>query len=276
MKKIVTHVNPDLDAVCSVWLLKRFLLGWQEAEIDFVRADDKQIDKDNNDLVYVDVGLGKFDHHQINKHISASKLCWDYLQEIRAGEKLGLLEEKAITRLVVIVTQIDNNDDSLWPEAKDDRYQFYLHNLVEGWRELPLDDIEVIEEGFEMLDAILVNLKNKIRAEEGLEKATNFQTKWGKGIGLETGNKHFLYFSEIHGYAVVIIKNPENGGVRIHARPGSKVDLTEVYNKVKKLDPQSDWFLHSSRKMLLNTASVAQMKPTKLSLKEVIEVLKNA
>jgi len=272
MKKIITHVNPDLDAVCSVWLLKRFLLGWQEVEIDFVRADDKQIDKDNNDLVYVDVGLGKFDHHQTNKHISASKLCWDYIQEIRAGEKLGLLEENAINRLVDIVTQVDNNDDSLWPEAKDDRFQFYLQNLVEGWRELPLNDLEVIEEGFKMLDVILINLKNKIRAKEGLEKATNFQTKWGKGIGLETGNKHFLYFGEIHGYAVVIIKNPENGGVRIHARPGSKVDFTKVYDKVKKLDPKADWFLHSSKKMLLNTSSVAQMKPTKLSLKEVIGV----
>lgn len=275
MKKIITHVNPDLDAVCSVWLLKRFLLGWQEAEIDFVRADDKQIDKDNNDLVYVDVGLGKFDHHQINKHISASKLCWDYLREIRSGEKLGLLEEKAIKRLVDIVTQIDNNDDSLWPEAKDDRYQFYLQNLIDSWRELPLNDMEVIEEGFKMLDSTLISLKNKIRAEEELKKATIFRTKWGEGVGVETGNKYFLYFARIVGYQIALTKNPEKGEIRIHARPDSKIDFTEVYEKVKKLDPKADWFLHSSKKMLLNTASVAQMKPTKLSLKEIIKVLQN-
>jgi hypothetical protein len=245
-------------------------------EIDFVRADDKQIDKDNNDLVYVDVGLGKFDHHQINKHISASKLCWDYIQEIRSNKKLGLLEEKTITRLVEVVTQIDNADDLSWLEAKDDRFQFYLHNLIDGWHESSLSDMEVVEEGFKMLDAILINLKSKFKAEEELIKAAAFETKWGKGIGLETGNRHFLNLVIVLGYQVAFIKNPENGGVRIHARPDSKVDLTEIYKKVKKLDPQSDWFLHSSKKLLLNTASVAQMKPTKLTLKEIIEVLKNA
>ena len=127
-----------------------------------------------------------------------------------------------------------------------------------------------------MLDTFLLNLKNKIRAEEELlTKAKTFKTKWGKGIGLETGNKHFLFFAESQGYQVVFIKNPKSGGVKIYARPDSKVDLTEAYQKVKKLDPQSDWFLHSSKKLLLNQASVAQMRPTKLSLRQIMEVLKN-
>ena len=276
MKKIITHVNPDLDAVCSVWLLKRFLLGWQEAEIDFVRADDKQIDKENENLVYIDVGLGKFDHHQTNKHISASKLCWDYIQEIRRGESVNELNSQAIERLVMVVTEVDNARYLSWPEAEDDRYQFYLHNLIDGWRELPLNDMEVVEEGFKMLDTVLLNLKNRIKSEEELEKATIFKTKWGKGVGVETGNKQFLYFAIIVGYQISLIKNPKNGGVRIHAQPDSRVDLTAIYHQVKKLDPQSDWFLHASKKMLLNSASVAKMKPTKLSLKEIIEVLKNA
>jgi len=276
MKKIVTHINPDLDAVCAVWLLKRFLLGWQEAEVGFVRADDKQIDKDNNDLLYVDVGLGKLDHHLTNQYLSAAKLCWDYIKEIRKGESINELDSQAIERTVEVVTEIDNACDLSWPEARNDRFQFYLHNLVEGWRELPLNDVEVIEEGFKMLDTFLLNLKNKIRAEEELlTKAKTFKTKWGKGIGLETGNKHFLFFAESQGYQVVFIKNPKSGGVKIYARPDSKVDLTKAYQKVKKLDSQSDWFLHASKKLLLNQASVAQMRPTKLSLRQIMEVLKN-
>jgi len=274
MKKIITHINPDLDAVAAVWLLKRFLLGWQEAEIDFIQADDKQIDKENEDLLYIDVGLGKLDHHLTNQYLSAAKLCWDYIKEIRKGEPLNELESQTIERLVEIVTEIDNACDLSWPEARNDRFQFYLHNLIDGWRELPLNDMEVVEEGFKMLDTILLNLKNKIRAEEELAKATLFKTKWGKGIGLETGNEHFLIFAEVQGYQVVFIKNPKNGGVRIHAQPGSKVDLTKAYNEVRKLDPQSDWFLHSSKKLLLNQASVAKMRPTKLSLEEIMEVLK--
>ena len=278
MKKIIAHINPDLDAVTSVWLLKRFLPGWQESEIDFIQADKNnksQENKDTDDTLYVDVGGGKLDHHQTNKHISATKLCWDYIQEKRASERLGQLEEKAIARLVDVVTQIDNADDLSWSETKNDRFQFYLHNLIDGWRELALDDMEVVEEGLRMLDAILLLLKNKLKAEEEIKKATVFKTKWGKGICFETGNKHFLNLAIVLGYQVAFIKNPKNSGVRIHARPRSKIDFTSIYEKVKKLDPQSDWFLHASKKMLLNSASVAKMKPTKLSLKEIIEVLKN-
>jgi hypothetical protein len=41
MRRIITHKSSDLDAVTSVWLLKRFLPGWEEAEIAFVNAGEK-------------------------------------------------------------------------------------------------------------------------------------------------------------------------------------------------------------------------------------------
>jgi len=31
MRKIVTHMNPDLDAAASIWLLRRWLAGWEDA-----------------------------------------------------------------------------------------------------------------------------------------------------------------------------------------------------------------------------------------------------
>jgi len=255
-------------------LIKRFLPGWKEADIGFVMADEKQIDKENEDLLYVDVGLGKLDHHQCSNYLSAAKLCWEYIKESRKREEFNPVEEEALERLVEIVTQIDNAYDLNWPEAKQDRYEFYLHNLIEGWRGLSLTDLEVIDLGMKMLDSLLWRLKNKIKAEKELSKAVVFQSKWGKGIAAQTGNKSFLVFAESKGYPLVFIKDPKSGAVRIQARPDSHVDLTEVYNKVRKLDPQSDWFLHASKKLLLNQASVAQMRPTKLTLSEIMEVLK--
>ncbi len=278
MKKVVTHINPDLDAVCSVWLIKRFLPGWEEAEVKFCLAETtfagQPVDS-HPDILHVDVGLGKLDHHQTGEYLSASKLTWDFLKKEREKEAtLPPLEEEAVERLVEVVTQIDNARDLTWPEAKDDRYEFYLQNLVEAWRGLSFTDEEVIEEGLKMLDAVLLNLKNKKKAEEELKKAVVFETKWGRGVAAQTGNKHFLSFSEIQGYALALIKDPESGGVRIHARPNSQVDLTLVYNKVKELDPQADWFLHASKKLLLNEASVKKMRPTKLSLEEIMEIFK--
>ncbi|MBI3070086.1 MAG: hypothetical protein HYY87_02165 [Candidatus Levybacteria bacterium] len=41
MKIIVTHASPDLDAITSVWLIKKFLPGWEEAELKFVPAGER-------------------------------------------------------------------------------------------------------------------------------------------------------------------------------------------------------------------------------------------
>ena len=38
MRRIVTHTSSDLDAISSVWLLKRFYPNWDGAEIVFVNA----------------------------------------------------------------------------------------------------------------------------------------------------------------------------------------------------------------------------------------------
>ena len=41
MKVVVTHSSPDLDAITSVWLIKRFLPGWEDANIQFVPAGER-------------------------------------------------------------------------------------------------------------------------------------------------------------------------------------------------------------------------------------------
>ena len=56
---------------------------------------------------------------------------------------------------------------------------------------------------------------------------------------------------------------------------GDEIDLTALYEDVKKQDPDATWFLHASKHMLLNgSAKNPDMKPTKLTLSEVIETVK--
>jgi hypothetical protein len=82
------------------------------------------------------------------------------------------------------------------------------------------------------------------------------------------------------GYVVVIRRDPRKGYVRIKARPNESehskgVDLTLASEKLSKMDPTATWFLHVSKKMLLNgTPKNPKMRPTKLSLNDIIEVLK--
>ena len=53
------------------------------------------------------------------------------------------------------------------------------------------------------------------------------------------------------------------------------IDLTPVYEQLKKRDPDATWFLHVSKRMLLNGSSKnPKMRGSKLALRGVIEVLK--
>jgi len=278
MKKIVTHINPDLDAIYSVWLIKRFLPGWQEAEINFIPAestlDNKPVDS-NPDVFHVDVGWGKFDHHHIKGFLSASKLVFDYLLEVRSGEKLSPLEEQALKLMVEVVNEIDNAGELSWLEFKKTRYHFYLHDLFWGLRSLGATDMETMEFGLKSLEAVLTNLKNQLKAQEELKEGQEFQTPWGQALGLETGNESVIREGQKEGYVLVIKKDPKQGGVRIYARPDSKVDLQKAYDWLKENDQQGEWFLHASHKLLLNESRTKPMKPTKLSLEQIMEVLKN-
>lgn len=279
MKKIFTHINPDTDAIAGVWLVKKFLPGWQEAEIGFVEAtssikENSTVDA-NPDVLYVDVGRGKLDHHQTGEYLSATRLCWEEILKQTDGQGLKPLELQAIEQLVEIETEIDNARFLSWPEVKEGRYFFYLHEIVDGLRGIAETDDQILEFGFRAFEAIFLDLKGKIKADEELGSGTIFETPWGKAIALETGNKQVLFRGEALGYVLVLKRDPENGCARIYSRADSKVDLTKAYNKFKEMDPESDWFLHATKRLLINQSTInPNMRPTKLTLKQIIEVLK--
>src|SRR3989344_4995635 len=72
---LVTHHATDLDAITSVWLLKRFVTQkYGSAKVIFVNPGEQvsaqQIEElaiDPNNVVHVDTGWGEFDHHQPNR-----------------------------------------------------------------------------------------------------------------------------------------------------------------------------------------------------------------
>src|SRR5579871_6826080 len=100
MKIIVTHASPDLDAITSVWLLKKFLLGWEHASVQFVPAGERiarsspdsstVIEKVNTDeVIHVDTGLGALDHHQTSdESVCAASRTWDFVSsQITGGDR---------------------------------------------------------------------------------------------------------------------------------------------------------------------------------------------
>lgn len=105
MKYIVTHTSPDWDAIGSVWIVKKYFSGWQDAEVLYVPAgtrvlnskykilpgsDLKQVTDDvfekigEDEYMHVDTGLGPLDHHQTNdQSVCGASRCWSYINEVK-------------------------------------------------------------------------------------------------------------------------------------------------------------------------------------------------
>lgn len=275
-KTVVTHISLDLDGIGAYWLLKKFHPEFKNAKIDFVPAGQTylgQPDGSDPNVVHVDTGMGRFDHHQVSDFTCAAKLVFESLV------KDGYISEKdeALSRLVNIICELDHGwDNYKWSEAENDRYEFMLHNLLSGWKMVDRkSDEELVEMAIFNLEAVYKLLAAKVKAEEELTGGEKFETKWGESIAVYTGNSTVLDLGIKKGFALVAVKDPKRGNVRITGSNNKNVDLTDAYGKLAELDTEGTWYLHPSKVLLRNGSSRnPQMVPTKLELREIIEVLK--
>lgn len=295
MKRIVTHKSSDLDAISSAWLLKRYLIGWEDATVEFVNAGDKlsgdyensgqPIEKvDGVETIHVDTGMGALDHHQTgdNNVCGASKTLDFILQNETQLQKKDNLRE-AVKRIVEIVIDDDHFQEVYYPHANADVYETGIVAILQGYKLLHRgDDAALVEFGFELLDTIVHNMEAKIWAENEIkEKGIEFESKWGRAIAIETINDEVLKQAQMMGFVVSVRRDPTYGYLRIKAMPDKRgeeslnIDLTESYDKLKEMDREASWFLHASKRMLLNGSSKnPEMKGTSLTLEQVVEVLK--
>lgn len=285
MKTIVTHFAPDVDAITSVWLIKRFLPGWKEGELKFVPAgktlEGSIVDSDP-EILHVDTGLGMLDHHQTDENTCAARRTLEFVKEQITKNRKQKTKRKenfpdeALERLIDVVNDIDHFREVYYPNPAADYYDFGLVAILDGWKLIyPEDNHKITQWGHLLLDGIYKKFQDKIWAEEEIaSQGVEFQTSWGKGIGIETINDETVRLAQRIGYVVAARKDPKKDYVRVKALPDSKIDLTVCYNKYRKLDSQATWYLHPSHKMILNgSIKNPESKPTRLTLREIIEVL---
>ncbi len=296
MKYIVAHNAPDMDAITSVWLLRKFLGGWDKANVRFVPSGERLLPlpkgqgfdyaiekKGDDEYIHVDTGMGPLDHHQTSDDsVCGASLTFDFVKRGLVENDPSINPEKleALQRLVKYVTDIDHFKEVFRADPLADYQDFSVTNILDGLKlEKPNRDEFYVDFISDCLDALLHDFENRIWAEREIDKnGIEFKTRWGKGLGLETINDSVVKLAQLKGYMVVVRRDPRKGYVRIKARPddpGKKgVDLTLAYEKLRKIDPGATWFLHISKKMLLNgTTHNPKMKPTKLSLNAIIDVL---
>ena len=276
MKFIVTHFSPDLDAITACWLIRRFLPSWEKAEIKFVAAGKTFQNKppdSNPNIIHVDTGMGKFDHHQNAVYTCATKKVFLFLK------RKGYIAKKDVSpleRMVEIVNQIDHFKEVNFVNPTADIYDFSLHQMIEGAKSILQNNKKLVEYFLVSLDAIFQIFKNKVKAEKEIKSGLIFYNRWGKSLAIESKNEEVIKLALKMGFAIVIRKDPEKGFLRIKARPQKNIDLTPVYQAIKKIDQKGSWFLHSEKTMLLNGSSKnPNLIPTPLSLKKIVEIIKN-
>lgn len=276
-KMIVAHIHPDLDSISAAWLLIRFLPDmYSDAGFGFVAAGstyrDLPVDSDP-DVVHVDTGMGKFDHHDIKRtHLSASYLVHEYL----VNKQEHLASDNALQMLVDYVTDIDQFGEYHWPEAVHPRYSFMLSSIIPAMHGLSkYSNSQVMEFGFVYLDAAYQYLQELAHSKKEIEEGEEFTSKWGPGIAIESGNDAVMKIAQKSGYDVVVRKDPRTQYLKIKAAPIEGIDLRPLYDKIIGQESEDRWYFHPGGHMVINGSSKdSSTEPSDMSLKKIVLMIK--
>ena len=158
MKILVTHHSPDLDALCSVWLFKKFHPEFKKSEVKFVPAGstwgNQPVDSDKN-IVHVDTGKGIFDHHQINKKTCASQIIYQWLKN---KKYIKAKYYSSLDRLIELVIDDDHFRSADYPDPTADYHDLSLPQILSGLKYNYHTSEEIITIGLPLIDACLNNL----------------------------------------------------------------------------------------------------------------------
>ncbi len=210
-------------------------------------------------IIHVDTGHGRFDHHDAADHnLSATELV----------RRSVASDEPILRRIARTVTLLDHALAS-GGTAPD------LGALIEGYNALyPQSPEAVAAAMFANFDAWYAHEAKQARLEGAFAQRIEFETEWGLGIAMESddgGSSRLAYGAG----AVLYAYRDGKGNMGIAAKSRSPVDLTEVLRELKRIDPEADWFLHPSKRLLLcGTPKSPPRVPSKLSLEELAGVLR--
>ena len=285
-KTIVPHQNPDLDAIMSTWLLVRFdQPRYGDAKLVYIPGSTtyKDLPVDGNpDVVHVDVGFGRYDHHQKGRQDTcASELVYKSLVE----EGLVKPSDEALKAMIEHARAIDLFLDYDWSEANETRFSFTLSEIIPALHRLQIHEDEVVVRMIMVqLDGVYQKMKDLYKAREEIKEGVEFQSVWGKGLMVESGADNVHKIAQRMGYEIVLVKNEKSQYIGIKTVPSVEKSLRPLYDKIHKLDGpprlgeagEGKWFYHNSGHMLLHGSSKGKKpEPSKLSIEEILELIKS-
>ncbi|MEK7545708.1 MAG: hypothetical protein AAB554_01360 [Patescibacteria group bacterium] len=269
VKTLVTHVIPHLDDIAALWLLVRFDPSAKKAPLKFVETSPEGVKLAKGE-VGVGVGRGRYDEHKGDLKDSAVSLVWKDLK--RRGLTPVSHRGAALAALVDFVRRGDMGE-YIGKEGPGIATATTLRALAKLPGESSKSATLV---GFRLLDAELVLYEERAKIDAALARGKKFTTKWGRGVGISVEAVPGMVSGRIAelGYAMVVLHYSKTGFLHVRATPGTKVDLSKLAKQVMKEEPQARWYLHHSKKMLLQGDWVAPVTTrSKYGVKEMITLI---
>lgn len=274
MKTIVTHNNPHLDEIMCIWMVQRFLSGWESCRVKYVATNPKggsvAGSDENPDLMYIGVGRGKFDEHKGNIEDSATTLVYKFLTREKKIT-LGKIEAAALAELVNYINDEDHGRHITAPLA-----EFTMGSVNAFLPRVGYTSAGILNFGSVYFDGVYECLIEKHKLAADWKRAKVFKTKWGKAVALQTtvNAKSVLRRATGEGIEIAVIVNPENKFHSIRAIPKSLIDLSTAFARAHEAEPRAEWYLHHSKKMLICGSDVAENKSlSKFSLEKMMALI---
>lgn len=222
---IVSHVSPDWDAICSLWLLQRFG-GFEDATIALVNTGNPDPDVLASAAAVVDTGRkldplhNRFDHHQLlgaeANDCCAASLVFQWLKP---------LDNPAHLEYLAPLIDLIYAGDTGKPAANPSR-QLGIHALLSAWKARKVADTALIAIGYDVLDDLAAHLKRASEAAPSLDQHTVYRSADGLLIALDGAAQGATFAAFEAGAQLVVWYSPQEGtiAVGINRAPESGID----------------------------------------------------
>lgn len=259
---IITHTNPDFDAICGVWLLKRFG-GLENEPILFVNTGNPDPELLEKAVAVVDTGRKldalnrRFDHHHLPGS-DANNVCAALQVYTSLKNFADIAHIKPLVDLIFA-------GDTGRSEANASR-ELGLHAILSGYKawssernpDARLSDEEILDYGFGLLDVLEVRLRKQAQARAELTDKTVYKSLDGLVWAIKHGSQGSSFAAYEEGARIVIFEGKPvevKGGTTypVGIMRAGEWQEPDVGNLAKRLVKYFSWSPAGSKKASLKS-----------------------
>ena len=282
VKTLVGHRWPDDDTWLCLWMAKKFIQKAKNANVAFVNAGEIFPGSENDAaILHFDTGKGEYDQHEkkLGETCSAQLLTDGFL----------LTDDPGLKPLLAMVTAVDNIK-SFPPTA--------MHFIIEGYPRHKAckkpdgspDWQKVQERVFELFDIVYGQETQRVQGQKDLENYTEW-TILPNGIKIasllwhpELRQAAFDKRAAVVVWTIFRYKNGFYTGIQVNRDYPIYLDnviaaLRSQETKVRNGGDTTVWYLHDSRKLILNGSHTRKLLPeeyTKLAPRQIVGLVHRA